>query len=218
VLILYAAHVIGGQPCPGDDATEVRFFGPTEIPTDIAFDSHRLALGQWASARAINYGLATPQQTAAVAEMAAGQELAIDGPGIGPARAAQTSLVVATDGQDIVGFLCAVYDPSEGVLRLQQVYVRPSYRRWGIGTRLVHKAQEIAARHGAHRLLAQVPADNPGLIMFIRADFEVCGFLRQGRRSVLFLGQELPGPSTELLRTQAAADKPSTPRQTGATP
>jgi len=195
VLILYAAQVTGGQPRPGDDATEVRFFAPTELPADIAFDSHRQALAQWARARAINYGLATPEQTAAVAEMATDQELVRDGSEIASARDAQPSLLVATDGGDIVGFLCAAHVPSEGVLHLQQVYVRPSYRRWGIGTQLVRKARETATRRGAHRLLAQVPADNPGLIMFMRAGFRVCGFLRQGQRSILFLGQELASDS-----------------------
>ena len=97
VLILYAAHIVGGQPCPGDDATEVRLFAPTELPADIAFDSHRQALAQWARATAINYSPATPEQADAVAKMAAGQELALGGPGIGPTRDAQTSLLVATD-------------------------------------------------------------------------------------------------------------------------
>ena len=77
-------------------------------------------------------------------------------------------------------------------MRLQQVYVRPSYRRWGIGSRLVNRMREIAMQYGAERLLTQVPADNPGLIMFMRAGFRVCGFLQQGRRSLLFLDLDLP--------------------------
>lgn len=53
VLILYAAHVVGGQVAPGDDATEVRLFSPDELPPDseIAFATHRQALRHWRQAK-----------------------------------------------------------------------------------------------------------------------------------------------------------------------
>ena len=188
VLILYAAHIVGGEPRPGDDATEVRFFAPSELPADLAFDSHRRALAQWARARAIAYGPATPEQAATVARIAADQGLALSLPPID----SHPSLLVATDGDDVVGFLSATCGSAEGLMRLQQVYVRPSYRRWGIGSRLVNRMREIAVQCGAKRLLTQVPAENPGLIMFMRAGFRVCGFLQQGQRSLLFLDLDLP--------------------------
>ena len=47
IIILYRGQVVGGEPRPGDDASEVGFFGPEELPTDIAFPSNRQALARW---------------------------------------------------------------------------------------------------------------------------------------------------------------------------
>lgn len=50
VLVLYRAVVIGGEPRPGSDTTEVRFFAPDEIPFDgLAFETHKEALRKWIS-------------------------------------------------------------------------------------------------------------------------------------------------------------------------
>ena len=47
VLVLYSAHVAGGELIAGDDASEVGLFAPAELPTDIAFQAHRQALRDW---------------------------------------------------------------------------------------------------------------------------------------------------------------------------
>jgi len=47
ILILYRGQVVRGEPRPGDDASEVGFFGPDELPGDIAFPSNRRALARW---------------------------------------------------------------------------------------------------------------------------------------------------------------------------
>lgn len=47
ILILYQGRVVGGQPHAGDDASEVGFFGPDELPEDIAFLTNRRALSHW---------------------------------------------------------------------------------------------------------------------------------------------------------------------------
>jgi ADP-ribose pyrophosphatase YjhB (NUDIX family) len=47
ILILYRGEVVGGETRPGDDASEVGFFGPDELPGDIAFPSNRRALNRW---------------------------------------------------------------------------------------------------------------------------------------------------------------------------
>lgn len=49
ILIVYRAEVVGGELRPGDDASEARFFGPAELPREIAFDSNREALRRWQS-------------------------------------------------------------------------------------------------------------------------------------------------------------------------
>jgi 8-oxo-dGTP diphosphatase len=50
VLVLYAAHVVGGELVAGDDASEADLFAPAELPTDIAFQAHRQALRDWRKA------------------------------------------------------------------------------------------------------------------------------------------------------------------------
>lgn len=47
IVILYRGQVVGGNLHPGDDASEVAFFGPDELPGDIAFASNRRALALW---------------------------------------------------------------------------------------------------------------------------------------------------------------------------
>jgi len=47
VLILYSAHVVGGEMEAGDDASEAGLFAPAELPADIAFWAHREALCNW---------------------------------------------------------------------------------------------------------------------------------------------------------------------------
>lgn len=52
VLIVYLADIIQGNLKAGDDAREVRFFSPSEIPTNIAFTAHRRALKEYFEKRA----------------------------------------------------------------------------------------------------------------------------------------------------------------------
>ena len=51
ILVLYRGQILGGEPCPGDDADEVGFFGPDELPDNIAFVSNRRALARWREER-----------------------------------------------------------------------------------------------------------------------------------------------------------------------
>lgn len=51
--INYRATVVGGTPRPADDAAEVRFFAPEDLPPlqEIAFESHRRLLARWRDGR-----------------------------------------------------------------------------------------------------------------------------------------------------------------------
>ena len=46
-LAVYEARVIGGTLAAGDDAMDARFFGPDELPAQIAFRAHRRSLADW---------------------------------------------------------------------------------------------------------------------------------------------------------------------------
>jgi ADP-ribose pyrophosphatase YjhB (NUDIX family) len=47
VLVLYSAHVVGGELAAGDDASEVGLFAPAELPINMAFQAHCQALHDW---------------------------------------------------------------------------------------------------------------------------------------------------------------------------
>ena len=47
ILILYTADRAGGSLAPGDDAIDARFFPLDSLPEEIAFGSHRKALGEY---------------------------------------------------------------------------------------------------------------------------------------------------------------------------
>jgi 8-oxo-dGTP diphosphatase len=53
ILILYRAEVVGGELAPADDFSEAHFFGPDELPEDIAFASNRRALERWQKSRTL---------------------------------------------------------------------------------------------------------------------------------------------------------------------
>ncbi len=44
VLVLYLARPLGGELKAADDALEVAYFDPHEVPSNIAFEAHRQAL------------------------------------------------------------------------------------------------------------------------------------------------------------------------------
>ena len=50
IIVVYAAHVVGGELAAGDESVEARVFAPTEIPwNDLAFDSTKDALKDYIS-------------------------------------------------------------------------------------------------------------------------------------------------------------------------
>jgi 8-oxo-dGTP diphosphatase len=51
ILIVYLGKILSGEPAPGDDASEVKFFPFNNIPQNIAFQSHRQTLKDYFSTR-----------------------------------------------------------------------------------------------------------------------------------------------------------------------
>ena len=47
VLLIYLADIIGGKAMPGDDAVDLRFFPLDQIPEEIAFRAHVLAISDF---------------------------------------------------------------------------------------------------------------------------------------------------------------------------
>jgi ADP-ribose pyrophosphatase YjhB (NUDIX family) len=52
VLVIYRAHVTGGEPRAGSDTTDVRLVDASQIPfAELAFETHREALLRWVGER-----------------------------------------------------------------------------------------------------------------------------------------------------------------------
>lgn len=178
VLILYSGHTVGGALRAGDDAQEVRTFAPDELPpeSEIAFRTHRQALHDWRLARAIVYRQATPQDHSAVVELAKRQrEL-----GVGCMRyveEAERALLLAWDRGQLVGVASVSHRVEDWSANVDQVFVHPNYRRWGIATQLINQAVAHARQQGARTLLAAAPVTNPVLLVYLKAGFRVSGFV-----------------------------------------
>lgn len=199
VLILYSAHTVGGRLRAGDDAQEVQAFSPTEIPPDnrIAFRTHLQALRDWRRARAIHYRQAMPDDSAAVAELSQRyREVGADR--LGYVAAADRGLLLAWDREQLVGLASVSHRPWSFAANVDQVFVRPEYRRWGIATQLVGQAITYARELGLRTLLAEAPVTNPVLLVYLKAGFRVSGFIdayyppgREGPVTALFLAYDL---------------------------
>ncbi len=199
VLILYAAHTVGGELRAGDDAQEVRAFAPEDLPADdqIAFRTHLQALRDWRRARAVIYRRAEARDRAAVVDLSRrypdlGEQCAayLDDP--------DRELLLAWDGTQLVGIASVSRRPWDWAANVDQVFVRPDYRRWGIATCLINRAIAQARRQQARTLLAVAPVTNPVLLVYLKIGFRVSGFLdafyppgQSGPVTALFLAYDL---------------------------
>ncbi len=178
VLILYAAHTIGGELHAGDDALDARYFAPNELPPDdqISFWTHRKALHDWRRARAVTYRAATEAEAIVAMEI----NLKYGQPPrdfLTIARQDASVLLIATDGQAIVGYATLAVDLPGETVRLDNVFVLPASRRWGIGTRLLTSSLDYARRRGVKRLITELDASNPAIVVYLKAGFRICGYL-----------------------------------------
>jgi ribosomal protein S18 acetylase RimI-like enzyme len=75
-------------------------------------------------------------------------------------------LLVALDGQEVVGTVMAGYDGHRGWL--YSVAVRQSHRRAGVGTMLIEDAERRLAQLGCTKVNLQVRAENAAVAGFYR--------------------------------------------------
>jgi len=85
------------------------------------------------------------------------------------ASGVQTILGLEVDGQ-LVGTVLVTHDSRKGWIN--RLAVDPSYRRRGLGTRLVEAAEEVLREQDIHVIAALVESDNPvSLVLFQKAGY-----------------------------------------------
>jgi 8-oxo-dGTP diphosphatase len=199
VLILYSAYPVAGTMKAGDDAEEVRAFAPAEVPPDdqIAFHTHLQALRDWRRARAVIYRQATAADAMSVVSLIQ-QSSDLDESYENYPTQNDRALLLALDREELVGIAAVSERPWSHAANIDQVFVRPDYRRWGIATQLVNHAVQHARQRGLRTLLAEAPVANPILLVYLKAGFRVSGFIdtyyppgREGPVTALFVAQDL---------------------------
>lgn len=111
--------------------------------------------------------------------------------------------VAEQDGQ-VVGFVCfrVIRDQAE----LLNLAVHPSFRRQGVGSRLLEETLAAASQGGATRIFLEVrPSNVPALRFYERHGFQVCG-RRPGYYS------DPPEDALELTRRLPVEDPPKARR------
>ncbi len=194
VLVLFRGHVVGGELRAGDDAEEVARFGPDELPPmqEIAFSTHRQALHDWKKARAVVVRPATVEEAEIVARIRKEHKFLWERDYARFVQSEDRELFVAVERGDVVGF-ANVAPQANGTALLEQIFVLPQYRRWGIATRLIDAAIEFARQHKARALVSIVPAVSPALIVYLKAGFRIAGF------DQTYYPEETWGTSTALF-------------------
>lgn len=96
-------------------------------------------------------------------------------------------VVVADDGESVVGFAHGVVSPTEGAGTVLRLYVDPDRRREGVGSTLL-EAIERRLAEDCHRLRATVLAANETGRAFYRA----AGYEESGESETTIGGEQYP--------------------------
>jgi ADP-ribose pyrophosphatase YjhB (NUDIX family)/GNAT superfamily N-acetyltransferase len=175
VLLIYAAHVLSGTLKAGDDAMDAGWFGPEELP-EIAFRTHRQVLRQWRQARAVIYRPASSVDAEGVTTLVEAYPLEQDGEHAPPIGDPDRELFIAVDNGQVIGFCGIALDRQNRTAQIEQVFVHPRYRRWGVGTQLIATCLRHSEEAGIQAVHAQAPVSNPGWTVYLKAGFRVSGF------------------------------------------
>jgi ribosomal-protein-alanine acetyltransferase len=89
-----------------------------------------------------------------------------------------TTYLVVLDADAVVGYGGVLAPRGAGEADIQTLAVAPSFRRAGVGRRLMTELIEAAERHGASRIFLEVRADNPAA----QALYDSLGFVEVGVR------------------------------------
>lgn len=175
VLLIYAAHLVLGELVAGDDALDAKWFGPDELP-DIAFRTHREVLHKWRQARAVLYRPATLADAEVAATLEELDPLKRRGDYTRFVTDPEQRLFVAVDQGQVVGFGAVILEPHRRIARIEQIFVHPHYRRWGIGTHLIATCTAFGRERGVQAVVVEVSLSTMAWTVYLKAGFHVSGF------------------------------------------
>jgi GNAT superfamily N-acetyltransferase len=84
-------------------------------------------------------------------------------------------MVLAVDGDDIVGTLLGTFDGWRG--NMYRLVVRPDRRRQGIGRQIVRQMEQLFDAWGVRRVTILIEVDRPGAVAFAGQIFPQVGIL-----------------------------------------
>jgi len=200
VLLVYAARPMGGTLEPGDDAVAAGWFAPDELP-EVAFRTHWEVLHKWRRARSVDYRQATLADAEVAAMLSELYPLGLSGAYAHYVTDPDHAFFVAVDQGQVVGFAAVSLGQQGRIAEIEQIFVHPRYRRWGIGTRLAQTCVECGRTRGLRAVTAQVPVANPGWTVYLSAGFLVTGFTTNHYSS------QSRGPESALLLTYDLASE-----------
>ena len=106
------------------------------------------------------------------------------------------------DSDHCVALLRGHLDLRGQVAEIDQVFVHPRYRRWGIGTQLIRTCAAFGREKGVFAVQARVPVSNPGWTVYLKAGFRISGFTTD------YVGGSAMPDAALLLTLYPKADSP----------
>jgi ADP-ribose pyrophosphatase YjhB (NUDIX family)/N-acetylglutamate synthase-like GNAT family acetyltransferase len=178
VLTLYSAHYLSGELKAGDDASDVRFYSPEELPShaELAFETHRRALDDWRRTRAVHVRPVRDADAEPLAKLRLRQAAEAEADNLLPS-AGPITVLVAADGAQLAGYVAVGVGHRSDEANIAELFVLPAYRRWGIGTHLLTAAVDECRDRGMALLIAEASTSNPGVLVYLRAGFHIAGYL-----------------------------------------
>lgn len=87
-----------------------------------------------------------------------------------------SEMYVVEENEQIIGFTGLQFIDWNETLNVINIFIRPGYRRQGIGERLAKHLIEVANKTPYRCLITEAPSLNPVLQLYLKNGFRICGY------------------------------------------